>query len=421
MSFSPFSLDDRLMQAIKSAGYTAPTPIQEAAIPPALAGHDLIGTAQTGTGKTAAFVLPMLQALMKTARTSQPRALILTPTRELAEQIHENIRLLGARTGLRSATVYGGVGMAQQERALRGGADIIVACPGRLIDHMDRGNARLDGIKLLVLDEADRMFDMGFLPSIRRILKKVPRERQTMLFSATFPREIEELAADTLVNPKRIAIGRANAAHTVDHALYPVPRHLKSDLLLDLLGRHETKSVLIFTRTKHGASRLARRFDRNKYKATSLHGDRSQSQRREAIEGFMRGSYKIMVATDIAARGLDIETISHVINYDIPETPDAYIHRIGRTGRAERNGFAFTLVTPEEYGIVRDIERSLGSKIRREFVDEFNYDADAPPRETHPRSSQPQPRSYPRSAPLHRGGRSDSRSNGGDRSRRSSW
>ncbi|HNP72035.1 MAG TPA: DEAD/DEAH box helicase, partial [Kouleothrix sp.] len=400
MSFDQFNLDPRLMQGVRAAGYAVPTPIQAAAIPPALAGHDLIGTAQTGTGKTAAFALPILQRLLKAPRgraASGCRALIVTPTRELAEQINDAFRVLGRASGLRSATIYGGVPMAPQERALRDGVEILVACPGRLLDHIDQGNARLDGVELLVLDEADRMFDMGFLPAVRRILGFVPAKRQTMLFSATFPPEIEQLAAQALRDPRRIAVGLSQPATTVAHALYPVAQHLKTGLTLELLRRTDARSVLIFTRTRHRAARLARQLERAGHRVTSLHSDRTQNQRQAALDGFRSGTYQIMVATDIAARGIDVASISHVINYDIPDTADAYIHRIGRTGRAEREGDAFTLVTPEDDATVRMIERAVGRRIERATIAGFDYNA--------PPSQQfaPAPRHEQRAAqPAHR-------------------
>ncbi|KPV51139.1 RNA helicase [Kouleothrix aurantiaca] len=377
MNFDQLNLDPRLMEGVRSAGYATPTPIQAAAIPPALAGNDLIGTAQTGTGKTAAFVLPILQRLLSGPRR-RTRALIVTPTRELAEQINATIRALGSASGVRSATIYGGVPMPPQERALRDGVEILVACPGRLLDHIDQGNARLDGIEVLVLDEADRMFDMGFLPAVRRILKQVPAKRQTMLFSATFPPEIEQLAAQALRNPQRVAVGLTQPAATVTHALYPVPQHLKTGLTLELLKHTDTRSVLIFTRTRHRASRLARQLERSGYRVTSLHSDRTQNQRQAALDGFRNGTYQVMVATDIAARGIDVASISHVINYDIPDTADAYIHRIGRTGRAEREGDAFTLVTPEDDATVKMIERAVGQRIPRETIAGFDYSAPVP-------------------------------------------
>src|SRR5262245_157820 len=365
------------MAGVRAAGYAVPTPIQAAAIPPALAGNDLIGTAQTGTGKTAAFVLPILQRLLNGPR-GRTRALIVTPTRELAEQINDTIQALGKQTGLRSATIYGGVPMPPQERALRDGVEILVACPGRLLDHADRGTAKLSGLEVLVLDEADRMFDMGFLPAVRRILSLVPARRQTLLFSATFPPEVEQLAAQALRQPKRIAVGQSRPATTVAHALYPVPQHLKTGLTLALLKQTDARSVLIFTRTRHRASRVAQLIGRAGYRVTSLHSDRSQNQRQAALDGFRDGTYQVMVATDIAARGIDVEHISHVINYDIPDTTDAYIHRIGRTGRAEREGDAFTLITSDDDAMVRAIERAVGRPIPRQTIAGFDYSAPPP-------------------------------------------
>jgi ATP-dependent RNA helicase RhlE len=379
VNFNQFNLDSRLGASIKRAGYSTPTPIQIQAIPAALAGHDLIGTAQTGTGKTAAFVLPILHRLLSGPR-NRSRALIVTPTRELAEQIHQAIRQLSAGTNLRSTTVYGGVGAGPQVQALRKGVEIIVACPGRLLDLVSQGHADLSNVEILILDEADRMFDMGFLPDVKRIIKAVPVRRQTMLFSATFPREVEQLANQSLQQPQRIAVGISRPAHTVSHALYPVAQHLKRDLLLAILKQTDTDSVLIFTRTKHRAARLQRQIKNAGYKVTSLHSDRTQGQRQSALNGFKSGEYQIMVATDIAARGLDVESISHVINFDMPDTADAYIHRIGRTGRAERSGDAFTLVTPEDNEMIRSLEKIMGHKLEREIIKGFDYTAPAPPR-----------------------------------------
>lgn len=372
MNFNQFELDSRLQTGIARAGYETPTPIQTAALPAALAGQDLIATAQTGTGKTAVFVLPILHKLLSGPRNVS-RALIVTPTRELAEQIKEVVNALSAGTRLRSATIYGGVGPASQIGALRDGVEILIACPGRLLDLMSQNHARLNNVEILVLDEADRMFDMGFLPDVRRIIKALPVRRQTMLFSATFPIEIEKLAAQALRSPKRIAVGLSRPARTVTHALYPVPQHLKTGLLLALLRKTDTDSVLIFTRTKHRAQRLARQIDQAGYRVTSLHSDRSQGQRQAALNGFKRGDFQIMVATDIAARGLDVQSISHVINFDMPDTADAYIHRIGRTGRAERTGDAFTLVTPDDDGMVRTLEKVMGKRLARQTMDEFDY------------------------------------------------
>ncbi|HET6845519.1 MAG TPA: DEAD/DEAH box helicase [Anaerolineales bacterium] len=379
MKFEQFGLDPRLTVGIHKAGYEVPTPIQEAAIPAALRGRDLIGTAQTGTGKTAAFVLPILHRLLKGGR-GVTRALIVTPTRELAEQNHEVIRVLAAGTGLRSATIYGGVGSAPQIKALKDGTEILVACPGRLLDLMSQRAARLDRVEILVLDEADRMFDMGFLPDVKKIVKAVPAQRQTMLFSATFPPEVEQLAAHTLTQPQRIAMGLARPAYTVSHALYPVPAHLKTPLLLALLKHTETDSVLIFTRTKFRAQKLAEQIQRAGHKVTSLHSNRTQGQRQSALKGFRSGQHQIMVATDIAARGLDVESISHVINFDMPDTADAYIHRIGRTGRAEKTGDAFTLVTPEDNDMIRTLERIMGGPLERKSLPDFDYSVPAPHR-----------------------------------------
>jgi ATP-dependent RNA helicase RhlE len=368
LSFSSFSLDSRLLESVARAGYTAPTPIQTAAIPLILAGRDLIGTAQTGTGKTAAFVLPILHRLLPGPRKF-PRALILTPTRELAEQDHEAVRDFAVGTGLRSATVYGGVGAAPQIDAFRAGVEILVACPGRLLDHLGRRRVRLDGLEVLVLDEADRMLDMGFLPDVRRILTHVPAKRQTLMFSATFPPEIDELASQALHRPERVSLGLRRPVETVAHALYPVAQEGKTLLLLALLGRTDAGSVLVFTRTKHRAQRLAQQIARAGFPVTSLHGNRSQGQRQEALRGFRNGAYRILVATDIAARGLDVEGISHVINYDMPDTADAYIHRIGRTGRAEHTGDAFTLVTPEDDDLVRILEKIIGHPLDRRTLE----------------------------------------------------
>ncbi len=405
MNFNQFNLDARLNAGISHAGFQTPTPIQISAIPLALAGHDLIGTAQTGTGKTAAFVLPILHKLL-TSPSRRTRALIITPTRELAEQIHQTIRGLSRGTNIRSVTVYGGVGAAKQIKALHRGIEIVVACPGRLLDHIQKKHAKLGNVEILVLDEADRMLDMGFLPDIKRILKHVPAKRQTMLFSATFPKEIERLAGQTTRNPKKIAIGLTRPAHTVAHTLYPVPQHLKRKLLTKLLKQTDTKSVLIFTRTKHRAKKLAQQIERTGQKVTSLHGNRSQNQRTSALRGFKQGTYQIMVATDIAARGLDIDRISHVINYDMPDTADAYIHRIGRTGRAKRTGEAFTLLTPDDNVLVRKIEKIMKQKLQRQTLPDFDYEAPKPEypqtsRKTKPRNnqrshSQPKQRAYQR-------------------------
>jgi len=380
LNFEQFNLDSRLMVGIKKAGYETATPIQEASIPAALRGRDIIGTAQTGTGKTAAFVLPILHRLLFDGPRNVTRVVIVTPTRELAEQIHDVVKALSAGTKLRSATIYGGVGPAPQVKALRDGAEILIVCPGRFLDLVNQGHARLAKVETLVLDEADRMFDMGFLPDVKRIIKALPVQRQTMLFSATFPSEVELLAGSSLKNPQKIAMGISRPAHTVTHALYPVPPHLKSQLLLALLKKTDTNSVLIFARTKYRAQKVAQQIERAGHKVTSLHGDRSQGQRQSALRGFKDGTHQIMVATDIAARGLDVESISHVINYDMPDTADAYIHRIGRTGRAERTGDAFTLVTGEDSDMIKILERIMGSPLKRETLEDFDYTAAAPPK-----------------------------------------
>lgn len=375
-TFGSFKFDARLERAIRDAGYETPTPVQAEAIPICLAGRDLIGTAQTGTGKTAAFVLPILQHLLDNpVNTARTRAIVLTPTRELAEQINESFKQLGKYAKIKSATVYGGVSMIPQERALRGGATVIIACPGRLLDHMERGNTDFSNVEKLVIDEADRMLDMGFLPSIKRIIKRLPRNRQNMLFSATFAPELTKLAADTLNDPKRVKVDICAPAKTVAHALYPCPQHLKTSLVLKILDEADTNSVLIFTRTKHRANRVAEQIVKAGYGASALHSNKSQNQRQAALDDFRLGRCQILVATDIAARGLDVDSISHVINYDIPDTADTYIHRIGRTGRAEREGDAITLITKEDAGIVWDIEKALGGPIERRKLDDFDYSA----------------------------------------------
>src|SRR5512143_3749367 len=380
MEFNRFDFHPRVNTGIKTAGYSTPTPIQVQAIPPVLEGRDVMGLAQTGTGKTAAFVLPILERLLPGPRR-RARALIIAPTRELAEQINDNIITLGGRTNLRSATVYGGVSPNQQSAKLRAGVEIIVACPGRLLDHLNQRTADLSHLEVLVLDEADRMFDMGFLPDIRRILKYVPAKRQTLLFSATMPDDIRHLAREVLKDPVTVQVGHTAPASTVAHALYPVPQHLKTGLLLELLGHTDAGSVLIFTRTKHRAKRIGEQLARAGYKASSLQGNLSQNRRQEALDGFRTGKYQILVATDIAARGIDVSSISHVINYDIPDTVDAYTHRIGRTGRAAKTGDAFTFVTHEDEPVVRSIERVLGEKIERRTIKDFDYKKTAPVRD----------------------------------------
>ncbi len=381
MTFASFQFDARINQGIAAFGYTDPTPIQAQSIPPVLAGKDVMGLAQTGTGKTAAFVLPMLQRLIGGPR-GVVRGLIVAPTRELAEQIHTSIEELGAHTRLRSTTIYGGVSADAQVRRLRAGVDIVVACPGRLLDHMGDGTITLGKVEMLVLDEADRMFDMGFLPDIRRIVRQLPAKRQNLMFSATMPEDVRKLSSEVLRNPVTVQIGHVMPAVTVAHALYPVASHLKTALLLELLKEADAESVIIFTRTKHRAKRLAQQIERAGYRTTSLHGNRSQNQRQAALDGFRTGEFQILVATDIAARGLDVERVSHVINYDIPDTPDAYIHRIGRTGRAARTGDAFTLVTDEDTLMIRAIEKAVKKPIERRTLAGFDYTIAAPKKDT---------------------------------------
>jgi ATP-dependent RNA helicase RhlE len=372
MNFEQFSFDPRIGAGIKGAGYSAPTPIQEQAIPIALAGKDVLGLAQTGTGKTAAFVLPILQRLTK-GPLYQTRALIIAPTRELADQINQTIVTLGKKTKVRSTTVYGGVGKMPQVNALRRGAEIVVACPGRLLDLIDTGDVDLSHVEVLVLDEADRMCDMGFLPDIKRILQHVPTKRQTLFFSATMPEDIRDLSAKILKEPVTVQIGMIVPAETVAHVLYPVQDSHKRRLLFHLLEKTPTGRVLIFTRTKHRARDLAQDLEQRSYRVAALQGNMTQNRRQEAIAGFRTGKYDVLVATDIAARGIDVSEISHVINYDMPDTVDAYTHRIGRTGRAEQTGEAFTFTSPADEWLVRDIERLLGTRIERRRLEDFDY------------------------------------------------
>jgi len=377
MDFSDFEFHPKVAAGITAAGYKTPTPIQTQAIPTVLLGRDVMGLAQTGTGKTAAFVLPILQRLLQGKR-GKVGCLIIAPTRELAEQIHEAIAGLGQATDIRSLTVYGGVSVNPQVARLQKGCEIVVACPGRLLDLMNQKLIDLSHLQVLVLDEADQMFDMGFFPDIRKILHQLPKKRQTLLFSATMPAEIRKLAHEVLHDPVTVQVDITAPAETVSHALYPVEQHLKTAMLLELLQHTDTDSVLIFTRTKYRAKRLGEKLIKSGYKATSLQGNLSQNRRQAALNGFRDGSIQILVATDIAARGIDVSQISHVINYDIPNTTDAYIHRIGRTGRATRSGDAFTLVTGEDSIMVRDIERVLGKPIERRLLDGFDYSVAKP-------------------------------------------
>lgn len=377
MEFQSFNLNPVITSSVKEAGYVMPTPIQQQAIPVVLQGRDVMGLAQTGTGKTAAFVLPILNRLME-GDHGLVRALIIAPTRELAEQIYEAFVMLGRQTRLKCLAVYGGVNVNPQIHALKSGVDIIVACPGRLLDHIGQGTIKLSQLEVLVLDEADQMFDMGFLPDIRKILNHIPAKRQTLLFSATMPPSINKLAQDILTNPVTIQVGNTAPPVTVSHALYPVEQHLKTALLLELLKHTDTDSVLIFTRTKHRAKRLGEQLEKAGYKAASLQGNLSQNRRQAALDGFRDGTYQILVATDIAARGIDVSQISHVINYDIPDTPEVYVHRIGRTGRAAKSGDAFTMVCSDDSIMVRIIEKKLGAPLERRIVEGFDYFVSAP-------------------------------------------
>ena len=378
MNFEAFNFHPGIMAGVRALGYTTPTPIQVKAIPPIMQGRDVIGLAQTGTGKTAAFVLPILQRLLQSPR-GRVNALIISPTRELAEQTCEAISELGRQTGLRSIAIYGGVSMQQQIQGLRSGSEIAVACPGRLLDHIWKGTIDLSHVEVLVIDEADRMFDMGFLPDIRSILKCLTRQRQTLLFSATMPDDIRRLVQDVLHQPVTVQIGRTAPATTVSHALYPVEQHRKTALLIELVRHIETESVLVFTRTKHRTERVMQQLKRAGFRATSLQGDLTQGRRQAAIDGFRDGSVKILVATDIAARGIDVLRISHVINYDMPENTDAYTHRIGRTGRVEKNGDALTFVTSADTAMVRALELILQAKLERRKLKGFDYTVSAAP------------------------------------------
>lgn len=380
MPFDELGLAPPLMRAIGDAGFEEPTPIQRDAIPAALTGKDVIGLAQTGTGKTAAFLLPILQRLLPGPR-GRTRALVLTPTRELAIQAGEFLKMFARHTPLRGATVFGGVGFEPQTRALREGVDVIIATPGRLLDHMGRGNTRFDRLEILVVDEADRMMDMGFLPDLRRILSHIPQRRQTLLFSATMPEEILGLTRQILKDPVTVQVGERSAPpEGITHVIYPIPAHLKTTLLLELFSRTEgMKSVLVFARTRRRADRLARTLKEEGLKVAALHSDRTQSQRIAALEGFREGRYRVLVGTDIVARGIDVEEITHVINYDVPNTPEDYVNRIGRTGRARATGDAFSFVSPEEDWDMKHIEHILGRPLDRITLPDFNYGASPSP------------------------------------------
>jgi ATP-dependent RNA helicase RhlE len=372
VNFTNFELNPRILLGIAALGYKDATPIQTQAIPLILKGLDVIGLAQTGTGKTAAFVLPLLNRLMDGPK-GRLRALIIVPTRELAEQIYETIQQLGQKTGLRSVTLYGGMSLMKQFQSLRRGVDIAIACPGRLLDHINRKNIDLNHLEVLVLDEADQMFDFGFFPTIRTILNYLPKKRQSLLFSATMPQAIRSLAEEILTRPVPIQIGQLAPANTVQQKLYPITETLKTALLIKLLQTHSTESLLIFTRTKHRAKKLAEYLETQGYSASSFQGNLSQSKRQAVLNQFRRGTLKILVATDIAARGIDVANVSHVINFDMPATIDAYTHRIGRTGRASKLGAAFTLITSDDRQQVRAIERRLKQSLEKCILTDFDY------------------------------------------------
>jgi ATP-dependent RNA helicase RhlE len=372
MAFSNFGLSPQILEGIKAMGYVDPTPIQLRAIPILMQGRDVIGSAQTGTGKTAAFSLPILSKMGDA--TGKPRFLVLEPTRELAAQVETAIHDFSRFTKLRTAVLYGGVGYGRQLDDLKRGVDIVIATPGRLLDHMERGTVRLNDVQFLVLDEADRMLDMGFLPDVKRIVQKCPRERQSALFSATIPPQIETLIQWAMKDPETVEIGaRRSPAETVDHVIYPVAENQKTDLLLALLERVHYESVIVFCRTKHRADQIAHLLKRSQHAVAVLHSNRTQREREDALAGFRKGKYEVLVATDIASRGLDIADVSHVVNYDVPQHPEDYIHRIGRTGRAEATGDAFTLMVAGDAQHVFAIERFIGQKIPRVKLENFNY------------------------------------------------
>jgi ATP-dependent RNA helicase RhlE len=371
-SFDTLGLSQATLDAVRDAGYRHPTPIQEQAIPLVLNGRDIMGLAQTGTGKTAAFTLPIVDRLLDGPRRT--RALVLTPTRELCVQVEESVQKYAKHSALAAVSVYGGVPLDPQQKKLRAGVDIVVATPGRLIDHLERQNVVFDDLEVLVLDEADRMLDMGFAPQINRIVDQIPRYRQTLLFSATMPPEVEALARKYLRKPVVVQVGRrSSAASTVTHAVYPVPRERKSALLAQLLRSEHLDSVLVFTRTKHGADRVVRHLEREGIPATAMHADKTQPQRTKALQDFKTGDVRVLVATDIAQRGLDISDITHVINYDVPQQAEDYVHRIGRTGRAQKEGDAFTFMAPDEIAMVRLIEHVIGKEIPRISVPGFDF------------------------------------------------
>ena len=372
MDFEQFHLEADILKGVNNKGFKHPTPIQEQSLPESLMGKDILGLAQTGTGKTAAFLLPIFQKLYR-RRGKHVRSLVLVPTRELAEQVYQDALMLGKYTGIRSAVVYGGVSKGTQTRILKRGVDLIIACPGRLLDHLSEGYLDLSNVELFVLDEADTMCDMGFLPDVRRIIRRLPVSRQTLFFSATMPKEIRGLVLDILDDPVTVQIGDAAPAPTVSHALYPVPSKLKKELLFHLIRQTATGQILIFARTKYRVRNLAGDLQREGHNAVALQGNMSQSQRQRSMEGFRKGKHDILVATDIAAHGLDVSGVTHVINFDMPDTVDAYTHRIGRTGRALRDGEAFTLACHEDLAMVRSVEKIVKSGIERCRLADFDY------------------------------------------------
>lgn len=399
MTFDQLGLSAEILRSLQEAGYTTPTPIQAQAIPLVLSGADLMAAAQTGTGKTAGFTLPLLQRLGSSApglslARFHTRALILTPTRELAAQVYESVRTYGKHVSLRSAAIYGGVSMSPQTRLLKAGVEIIVATPGRLLDHVAQRSVDLSGIEIVVLDEADRMLDMGFLPDIRKIMNLLPKQRQTLMFSATFSDEIRQLAKAFLNNPQEVSVTPRNtAAETVSQAVYPVDRHRKRELLVKLIEEHQWPQVLVFTRTKHGANALAEKLDKDGIRSAAIHGNKSQGARTRALEDFKKLKLHVLVATDIAARGIDIDQLPHVVNYELPNVPEDYVHRIGRTGRAGATGEAVSLVCVDEHKLLRDIERLLKRPLEKRVVAGFEPDP----------TIRPQPLENGRKAPPGRG------------------
>lgn len=406
MQFNEFKLDPRLHRNLQAMGFERPTPIQSGTIPPALEGQDILGSAETGTGKTAAFLLPLLQKLITSQRARGPRALVILPTRELALQVADQANQLSRGLNLRIATIYGGVGAKPQEQALRQGVDIVIATPGRLLDHVNQHNIVFSALQVLVLDEADRMLDIGFLPDIRRIVRLLPRERQTMLFSATL-QPVIELAREVTRRAVRIEVEKKVTPDAITQVVYPVPEHLKFKLLQQLLEDESLDSVLVFARTKHRADRIVRNLQRAEISAAVIHGNRSQNQRVAALEAFRSGRTRVLVATDIAARGIDVEGISHVVNYDVPMQPEDYVHRIGRTGRAQAIGQAYTLATPLDTQMIQRIEGVLKQKIQRRKLEGLDYNTPAPPRQE------------PKPAPRY-GATEQRRPNGGRRPRQAS-